>query len=117
MGAKYRRYRGWLASEIAAWEIPPAVGKRRLYVTRLWGYKQRAMDRINFAAGCKPLLDVLCTAGHLVGDAPHQLDDWYDQMKSTDGIARVRLRIEELLEMDDPTDERDRNGVRGMFDL
>jgi hypothetical protein len=76
--------------------IPRSILLRRVTVTRLYGKGKRTFDNINFAGGCKPLIDTLVNMGALYDDNPTFLEDHYLQAKSPDGVDRVVVLIEEL---------------------
>jgi hypothetical protein len=71
--------------ETAYWKIPyhgalpksPATKPRKLLFVRVGG---RMMDRINFANGCKPILDFLVSRKWLVEDSEAWVDDQYMQV-------------------------------------
>lgn len=100
-GKNNNAYRWWrnqwaklLKDQVGA--VPPAAAKRRVTITRHYGTKQRAYDRINYAAGCKALLDVLVGYGVLYDDSELWCEDHYRQVKSVDGVDRVTVLVEEL---------------------
>jgi hypothetical protein len=99
-GYKYRGYRRRCESWITGLDATPATGKRRLVITRYWAAGCRAFDFVNLVGGCKPLVDAIKCAGWLRDDTPRWVDDWYKQVKSDDGIARVGIELSELEDQD-----------------
>ena len=73
-----------------------ATGKRRLWITRLWGKGQRAFDVDNMAWGLKPLVDAIVKKGWLLDDTPGKVERIYRQEKSPSGLNQIIVRIEEL---------------------
>ena len=95
---KYRQWRTRWEREFGTWlqSIPPAQKLRRVTITRLYGKGKRAYDRINFAAGQKPLLDTLTNYGAIYDDNALWCEDHYTQSKSPDGNDYIAVLIEEL---------------------
>lgn len=92
-------YRGWRSR----WEklladngVPTANCPRRVTITRLYGKGRRPYDRVNFAGGCKPLLDTLVNLGLLYDDSALWTEDHYLQVRSPDGVDRVHILIEQF---------------------
>ena len=71
-----------------------AVGMRRVTLTRLYSGRQREMDRANFIAGAKPVLDAMVRACMLVDDKPKWLEDHYAQVKAD--RPGLRVLVEEI---------------------
>lgn len=94
----YRNWRRTWEDLFGRWlsSIPRAPTLRRVTITRLYGKGRRPYDRINFAGGCKPLLDTIVNCGGLYDDNPTWCQDFYLQEPSPDGVDRVRILIEEL---------------------
>lgn len=95
---KYRNWRTVWEKEFGEWlqSIPPAQKYRRVIVTRYFGKGKRAFDRVNFAAGCKPLLDTIVNFGALYDDSELWAEDHYLQLRSSDGLDYIEIRIEEF---------------------
>lgn len=95
---KYRSWRKTWEGLFGPWlkAIPVADKRRRVIIERLYGRGKRPYDRINFAAGQKPLLDTLVNFGALYDDSIIWCQDNYRQTKSEDGIDYVTVTIEEL---------------------
>lgn len=51
-----------------------ATCRRRVTLTRSIGYRQRAYDKDNLVAGCKPVIDALVRAGLLLGDTERHVE-------------------------------------------
>lgn len=68
----------------------------RVTLTRLYGKRQRRLDRDNLVAGGKPVVDALCLSGWLVDDSEEHAIIHYHQERSADGVPAVRFLIEEL---------------------
>lgn len=94
----YRTWRKKWEELFGPWlqSIPRAPKLRRVTITRLYGTGKRPFDTINFAGGCKPLLDTLTNCGALYDDSPTWCQDHYLQEKATDGVDKIRIVIEEL---------------------
>ncbi len=94
----YRKWRTRWENEFGDWlrTVPAAVAYRRVTITREYGKGRRPFDRTNFAAGCKPLLDTLTNYGAIYDDSALWVQDHYQQIKSPDGIDRIRVLIEEF---------------------
>lgn len=98
--------RGWVYRVArAAWErdmiswrracrIPIAVSRRRVTLTRLYGYRQRELDPDNLVGGLKACVDAMVEAGLLLGDTKAKAEIHYAQFKSPD--FGLRVLIEEL---------------------
>jgi len=71
--------------------IAPAVGRRRLTLTRIYARGQRALDRDNLAGGAKPLVDAIVREGLLRDDTPAWLELHHDQEPGTERAVRVLL--------------------------
>lgn len=95
---KYRSWKKRWEEEFGPWlqTIPPATTARRVTVTRFYGKGKRPFDRMNFAAGQKPLLDVITNFGALYDDSELWCQDNYVQTRSADGVDYIELKIEEL---------------------
>ena len=95
---KYRTWRKHWEKVFGPWlsKLPAAQLFRRIQITRHYGKGQRAFDRINFAAGCKPLLDTIVNHGGLYDDSVTWCEDHYSQLKSPDGKDYVQIVIEEF---------------------
>ena len=95
---KYRTWRNRWSEEFGPWlkQLPPAQKLRRVTITRMFGKGKRAFDRINFAAGQKPLLDTLTNYGAIYDDNALWCQDHYLQLKSPDGNDYIEVLIEEL---------------------
>lgn len=97
-GYDYRRWRRvWedtFGDQLRA--LPRSIVRRRVTITRFYGKGRRAYDRGNFIGGCKPLIDTLVNMGALYNDNAVFLEDHYQQVKSPDGVDRIRLLIEDL---------------------
>ncbi len=65
-------------------------------ISRLYGKGKRPFDRVNFAAGQKPLLDVITNFGAIYDDSALWVQDNYRQDKSPDGNDYIEILIEEL---------------------
>jgi len=76
------------------YRIPEALGRRRVFIDRVFNGRGRAYDRGNLVGGCKPLLDALVAVGLLVDDAPTFLEDHYSQRRGDE--PGVVVRLEEL---------------------
>lgn len=94
----YRQWRKRWEKQFGPWlkTLPPAKAKRRVQITRVYSGRQRPYDRINFASGCKPLLDTLVEFGGLYDDSPTWCDDYYEQRKSPDGKDYIVVTIDEF---------------------
>lgn len=94
---KYRGWRKFWERALSEWvlTVPAATARRRLNVYRMYGKGRRKYDRINMAAGCKSLLDVLVTTGVLYDDNEAWLQDNYEQQRSPDGGDYVVLTVED----------------------
>ena len=75
--------------------IPDANGRRRVTLTRIIGYRQRAFDRDNLAAGFKPVVDALVRGWLLVDDSEKHAELHFQQEKR-DGVRGVLVLIEEV---------------------
>lgn len=75
--------------------IALAKTKRRVTLTRIISYRQRAFDRDNLIGGCKVVVDAMVREGLLLGDAQGQAEIHYEQEKR-DGCRGLVVRIEEL---------------------
>lgn len=75
--------------------IPPALGKRRVTLTRIIGYRQRAFDRDNLATGFKSCVDAMVRCCLLVDDNAAGAEIHYAQKKH-DGLSGVLVLIEEI---------------------
>lgn len=97
-GHKYRWWRRKFEDEFGTWlvKIPPAKRLRRVTITREYGKGKRAYDRVNFMAGCKPLLDTVVNFGALYDDSENWVDDFYRQFKSLDGLDYLEVKVEEM---------------------
>lgn len=95
---KYRWWRREWEKLFGEWlgTVPNAMALRRVTFTRWYGKGNRAYDRRNFAGGCKPLLDTVVNYGALYDDSAAWVQDNYVQVKSTDGIDYIEVKIEEL---------------------
>jgi hypothetical protein len=95
---QYRQWRKSWAKLFGEWlkSLPVATKRRRVSITRMYGKNERPHDRINFAAGCKPLLDVIVEYGGLYDDSAAWCEDHYEQKKSPDGKDYVIVTIEEI---------------------
>lgn len=101
----YRRERDdwmWLARAARlAHQIPPATGRRRLTLIRIYTRRQRELDDDNLSGGAKPLVDALVRERLLVDDTRRWLELHHDQEH---GATRgVRVVLEELADTN-PTD-------------
>jgi len=76
-------------------EACKATTLRRVTLTRYFTGRERLMDRINYAAGCKPILDAMVRSGLLVDDNPKHLRDHYQQIRD-EHLSGVEIRIEEI---------------------
>lgn len=101
----YRNWRKKWEEEFGPWlhSIPRAPKLRRVTITRVFGKGKRPFDRVNFAGGCKPLLDTLVNCGALYDDSPTWCMDYYLQERALDGVDRMRVMIEELSEANKQT--------------
>lgn len=93
--SRYRGIRNKYTSLLAATGVPKATKKRRVFITRQYGYKKRAYDFGNLVGGCKPLLDAMKLNGLIVDDRPTMLQEFYFQEKSPDKNDHILIRIEE----------------------
>lgn len=101
---KYKRIRDdyYKKLQIHA-RVPPADSYRRVFFQRIYGYGPsgrvwcKPFDKINYAAGGKPLLDGLVRSGFLIDDKPEYCDDYYlPQLPSSDGKHYITIRIEDV---------------------
>lgn len=94
----YRNWRKKWEELFGPWlkSIPSTLKLRRVTITRLYGAGKRPFDAINFAGGCKPLLDTLTNCGAIRDDSPTWVEDHYTQEKSPDGIDRIRVVVEDI---------------------
>ncbi len=76
--------------------ITPATGKRRVTLTRLYSGRQREMDDDNCKAGMKPVRDSLVLERLLKDDSREHAEIHYVQVRATDGVSALRVKIEEL---------------------
>jgi hypothetical protein len=99
-GYTYRRYRNELArllkDQLNA--IPRAERFRVGIITRVYGLsakgkQKRAYDWENLVGGCKPLIDTLRDYAVIVDDNPGNWRGYYEQVKSPDGIDRVKVQL------------------------
>lgn len=97
-GWTYRKYRRELSEALKEQlnAIPRAEKFRVGLITRLYGLsakgrQKRQYDLENLIGGCKPLIDVLKDYAVIVDDRPNFWRGHYDQVKSPDGIDRVRV--------------------------
>lgn len=74
--------------------IPPAVGRRRVTMTRVYGGRQKERDRDNLSGGMKPCVDALVLEKMLVGDGPRDAEIHYQQ--EVGSPTGLRVLIEEL---------------------
>jgi hypothetical protein len=74
--------------------IPPAVGRRRLVITRYCKSKRYLLDRGNLVGGCKPLLDAAIIRGLIKDDTEDALDDHYQQEVDA-GHPRTEITVED----------------------
>jgi Holliday junction resolvase RusA-like endonuclease len=99
MRFRYKRVRDMLQMLVRAerlrGRVPKAKRLRRVRITRYYGGHAQRRDRINFAGGCKALLDSLVLEELLVDDSEDWVDDYYEQVR-IDGKTRVEVLIEEL---------------------
>ena len=104
-GYTYRERRDAAQSSLEYWRrelsIPPARSRRRVRFTRLigrtrGGRKRIPYDEVNFAHGCKYVLDALVLVGLLTGDRKADVEDYYDQEQSEDGVEALRITLEEF---------------------
>lgn len=81
----YKRERdAWCADVRALMHVhgvTKATSRRRVTLTRIIGYRQRAFDRDNLATGLKPALDALVLCGALLGDSHDRAEVHYAQEK------------------------------------
>ena len=100
MRFRYKRIRDQLHMLVRAermrLKLPPAKHRRRVRIVRHYGGHARRRDRINYAGGAKPLLDVLVLEGILVDDSEQWVDDYYEQVRSDDGQTYIEVIVEEL---------------------
>ena len=87
-----KAYRGLYSVE----PFPVATTYRRVWITRLYGFKCRRYDQHNLHGGAKPLVDCLVKTGALANDTIEMVDIYMDQEKATNGINQVRIVIEEI---------------------
>lgn len=78
-------------------EIPDPVARRRVTITRFFSGRKRLMDQINFASGCKPLLDAMVIEGLIVDDSVKWVEDIYKQVRHSDLSDGTAIVIQELL--------------------
>jgi hypothetical protein len=71
--------------------IAPAVGRRRLTLTRIYARGQRALDHDNLVGGMKPVVDAIVHEELLVDDKPAWLELHHDQVPGTERAVRVLL--------------------------
>ncbi len=76
------------------WSIPPAIGKRRAYFTRLITGRQQVMDYGNLVGGFKVIVDAMVIEKLLSDDSPEFLADYYSQRRST--VGGVHIMLEDL---------------------
>lgn len=86
----------WMTATRVNLRIPVAQKKRRVVIERQFGSRGRAYDYGNLVGGAKALVDAMTRAQLIVGDAPHELEDHYQQSK-TDGAAGVRIWLQEFI--------------------
>lgn len=70
-------------------------GLVKVTITRIYGRKKRAYDRINFASGCKPILDMLKRQNYIHDDSPKWIDDQYEQRKGLVEGTVIKLEYPE----------------------
>lgn len=75
--------------------IPKATGRRRVRFTRLYTGRGKARDRVNGAAGMKPLLDALVRCELLVDDSEQWVDDYYHQRRD-EHLSGVEVVVQEV---------------------
>ena len=85
LGRAFKRYKGYKTM----WEreiffnFPKQdtrpTQKVRVTITRIYGKRKRPFDRINYASGCKPILDQLKKQNYIFDDSPKWIDDFYEQ--------------------------------------
>lgn len=85
-----RRGNGWCGEHF---EGRPEAKKRLVVITR---YSAGRMDRINFAGGCKPVVDALVRVGLLYDDTEEWLDDRYVQDKAAPGGQWTEIVVSEI---------------------
>lgn len=85
----------WMKVQRVNLRIPAAQRKRRVVIERLYGGRERPFDYGNLVGGAKSLTDAMTRAQLIVGDAPHDLEDHYQQSK-TDGASGVRIWLQEF---------------------
>ncbi len=99
MNHAYRRYRKGYERLIGEFgdHVPRTKAMpRRVTITRRYGKGKRKFDRVNFAHGCKPLLDSLTAHGLIYDDTEAWVLDYYAQEPSPDGVDWVHILLEEL---------------------
>ena len=104
-GYAYSARRDMAQSSVEYWRrelsIPPARSRRRVRFTRLigrthTGRKRILYDAVNFAHGCKYVLDAMVRVGLLIGDRAQDVEDYYEQTQSEDGTEGLRITLEEF---------------------
>lgn len=102
---KYKRIRDNYYKKLQVYGsgIPQANSYRRVFFRRVYGLgpSKRAwckpFDKINYAAGGKPLLDGLVRSGWIIDDKPEYCDDYYlEQLPSNDGTHYIQIEIEDV---------------------
>lgn len=82
-GYHYRKLRQEFAAELhralAATPVPPATGKRRVWLSRVYGPRKRPYDIANLIGGGKAIVDVLVARGVLVDDSSKWFEGIYKQ--------------------------------------
>lgn len=82
-GYHYRKLRQEFAAELhralAATPVPPATGKRRVWLHRVFGPRKRPYDIANLIGGGKAIVDVLVARGILVDDSSKWFEGIYKQ--------------------------------------
>lgn len=76
-----KEWTSWMMLAKMNHRIPETLRKRRLLLTRVYGYRQRPYDLGNLIGGLKPALDAMVNVGILKNDTPEYLEDHYNQIK------------------------------------
>ena len=97
--AVFRRELGqwqtWMRAARLNKRISPPVGKRRVTLTRVIGYRQREFDRDNLVGGGKVIVDAMVREGLLLGDDATRAEVHYQQDR-IDDVTGVVVLLEEL---------------------
>lgn len=98
-GWHYRRLRQEFASALcaalAAFKVPKAIGKRRVWLTRIFKPGKRAYDVANLIGGGKHIVDCLVARALLIDDSAKYFEGIYAQHAGPSDA--IRLRFDDVL--------------------